>query len=387
MGWATPARLLAPAHLVESCDAGGPFLKCAFGATAEQAVLEGSRNVMSDPSPSTGADVDSTAIRFVPVKSAFNSPQDAVGKAAWTFLLPAVTVGNIGQLAVDLLLSSTCSQHVGRLAAPATLPFAAPAPSAPQHLSSIVTTIELYTVPSESGKVIVAQQRAPLSPGRAAEHARALVNWARSSGCAEIVLLGSANAAGRRDQQIRSGESPSARIRFAATQAMMSNKLGERVRERGWKPVDGEFSGLGWIAGDDGLSVADENRVDGSVSTPSFLPTARKGSFTREVLQHCTDVNFPVAAILLFAFEGDNSSDARVMASAVSVLLNVDVIGSSVELSVRELPMDALNVAGRASGHDANTEVIENDPLSAYMGKWSEPPVWKHSVEPPPGLY
>lgn len=342
---------------------------------------------MSDPCPCDGNEADRTVIRFIPVKSAFNSPQEAVGKATWTFLLPAVTVGNIGQLAVDLLLSSTCSQHVGRLAAPATLPFAAPAPSTPQHLSPIVTTVELYTVPTESGKVIVAQQRAPLAPGRAAEHAQALVAWARSAGCTEIVLLGSANAAGRRDQQIRSEESPSARIRFAATQALMSHKLGERVRERGWKPVDGEMSGLGWIAGDDGLSVADDNRVDGSERTPSFLPTARKGSFTREVLQHCTEVDFPVATIILFAFEGDNSSDARVMASALSVLLGVDVIGSSAELSIRDLPMDALNVADRGRGDDALRDSYANDPLSAFMGKWKEPPVWQHSVDPPPGLY
>lgn len=354
---------------------------------ADQAFTEGNLGGMSDPSPFNEDEPDSTVIRFVPMKSAFNSPQDAVGKSAWTFLLPAVTVGNIGQLAVDLLLSSTSSQHVGRLATPAALPFAAPAPSAPQHLSSIVTTLELYTIPTESGKVIVAQQRAPLSPGRAAEHAQALVNWARSAGCAEIVLLGSANAAGRRDQQIRSGESPSARIRFAATRAMMTHRLGELVRERGWNPLDGKLSGPGWIAGDDGLSVADGNRVDGYEKTPSFLPTARKGSFTREVLQHCTDVDFPVAAIILFAFEGDNSSDARVMASAVSVLLNVDVVGPSVEQSIRNLSMDVHDVAGQALGDEAKKEAFANDPLSVFLGKWKEPPVWQHFAEPPPGLY
>lgn len=342
---------------------------------------------MSEPSPAIRNEADSTAIRFVSVNNTFKSPQDAIGKATWTFLIPAVTVGNIGQLAVDLLVTSTCSQHIGRLAAPATLPFAAPAPATPQHFSSIVTTVELYTVPTGSGKIIVAQQRAPLSPGRAAEHARALVTWARSVGCTEIVLLGSTNAAGRRDQQIRSRALPSAGIRFAATQAMMSHKLGELVRERGWAPVDGDSCGPGWIAGDDGLTVAEDNRVDGSDRTPSFLPTARRGSFIREVLQHCTGACFPVVAIILFAFEGDNSRDARVMASAVSALLNVDLGVSSIELSISSVSVDPRDDAGQARGDEANQDAAVSDPLSALMWKWKEPPVWQHSVEPPPGLY
>jgi proteasome assembly chaperone 2 len=326
-----------------------------------------------------------TAVRFLPLSHDCSSVQQAADGCAWTFILPAVTVGNVGQLAVDLLLSSTDARHIGRLAAPATLPFAASAPAVPAHLSAIVTTIELYAVRTTRGAVIVAQQRAPVARGRAAEHALELIAWARMSGCGKIVVLGSANAAGRRDLQICAGDSPSARMRFAATQALMECLMGERLLGFGWSRVDGRDDGLGWSPGESGLSSAEEERLDGTGKLPAFLPTTRKGSFIREVLQACNDSAYPLVALLMFVHEGDNSGDAQVMASAASVLLDIVVEAGTDEGS--NVSKTSYGVGEERRGNELIAGMPQADPLSAYMQRWKVPSIWHEVMDPPRGLY
>lgn len=327
------------------------------------------------------------AMRFVPVGSAGSSPREAVGATSWTLLLPAVTIGNVGQLAVDLILSSGSVDHIGRLAAPATLPLAAPAPSLPKHETSIVTTIELYAVDTKAGTVIVAQQRAPLSPGRAAEHARELVAWAKGAGCGEVVTLASANAAGRRDQQIRSQDLPSARIRFAATQFMMTSRLGMKLVRHGWGRVDGSEDGLGWTPGQDGLDDVEKERLEGTGKMPAFLPTSRKGSFTREILEMSNEAALPLVAILMFVHEGDNSGDARVLASAACMLLDVDIDSKTTDPPGAQIGFDGYGIGGEHVNANTNRDSVESDPLYAYMNRWTVPPIWQQTVEPPRGLY
>lgn len=338
------------------------------------------------PAAGPAAGAHDTAVSFVPISPAFPAPQAAAGAGPWTFVLPAVSVGNVGQLAVDLLLTSAPAAHIGRLHTPAVLPLAAPAPSVPTHLSPVLTPTELYAVRTPARTLIVAQQRAPLARGRAAEHARELVAWARAAGCGEVVVLGSANAAGRRDVQLRAGASPSARMRFAATRAAMDGPVGEALGRCGWGAVDGVEGGRGWTAGEAGLKGAEEDRLGGAGRMPAFLPTARRGAFLREVLEVCEEEEFPLAALLMFVHEGDNSGDARVMASAVSFLLGIEVEDGPARSAPEATEGGDCGVGGEklsALGLDK----LAVDPLAAYMTRWRAPPVWLQTVEPPRGLY
>ncbi|RWS31754.1 proteasome assembly chaperone 2-like protein [Leptotrombidium deliense] len=82
----------------------------------------------------------------------------------FTFILPVVAVGNVGQLAVDILLSSLLEKQkckfVGRFVSDALLPVGGPnAYSLFFKSNEVMTTCQLYECVDH--KLVIMQQRAP----------------------------------------------------------------------------------------------------------------------------------------------------------------------------------------------------------------------------------
>jgi PAC2 family len=339
----------------------------------------------------------------------------ALPSGPWTLIVPAVTVGNIGQLAVDLLMTVPAATHIGRLHAPDLLPVACPSPLTPAHRTAFVAAVEVYTL---SPSLLFLQQRSPPAPGHAAAYASALAKWARSAGCQRIVILASANAAGRRDPQLLSSlsESPTLRIRYAAT-AVARTQGGLAVEARSrckFRPMEGvmraEDEDSGWSPGapDDDVKV-EADVVSGKGKVPAFLPTTRRGSFVRSMLElsESADANSENApaelvALIMFVHEGDNSADACVMASAVANLLDIDIsgYGKGRKAATAAAPvLQALNVSGSADadpivikcadelGVMSVNESVGSDQLMSYLAQWKVPAMWQHTVAPPRDLY
>lgn len=65
----------------------------------------------------------------------------------------------------------------------------------------------------------------------------------------------------------------------------------------------------------------DLGREEGRV--PGFVPSARRGSFVRGVLERCEQRGTAVGGVVQFVHEGDNRGDARVLAGVVGRLLEV----------------------------------------------------------------
>jgi hypothetical protein len=334
---------------------------------------------------------------------------------AWTLIVPAVTVGNVGQLAVDLLLTIPSATHIGRLHASDLLPVVCPAPAAPAHRTALVSALELYAL---SPTLLLLQQRSPPAPARAPAYAAALASWARAVGCDRIVVLASANAAGRRDAQLLSSLtlSPTARVRYAATTAARApGGLAADARSRcNFAPMEGvmrtDDEDAGWspgASGDDTKVEADV--VDGKGKVPAFLPTIRRGAFVRSMLELCEsanadskDVPAELIALLLFVHEGDNSDDACVMASAVAHLLGIDVSRSGDSRAAAAAATAALTLLKASGTAESNAAVLKykaelesmsinartgGDPLMPYLAQWKLPAMWQHTVAPPRGLY
>lgn len=293
---------------------------------------------------------------------------------AWTLLLPAVTVGNVGQLALDLLLSNLPCCHLGHLRAPAVLPMVGCAPAIPHHTVSVITAMEVYRLSDSSTPAVFVQQRAPVARGRAQEHAQAIIDWALSAGCSQILLLASANAAGRKDSQLRVDmhrQSLSTRLRFAATTAALDEgQLAARIREEHkWSLLENQDV-RGWTPGD--TEIAEQDRIHGMDRLAAFLPTSRKGAFVRCILSYCERKAVPLTTLLLFVHEGDNSIDACVLASAAALLVRIDA-----------------NFQNSPSSSRANedADVSNLDPLSRLMSRWKIPEAWLQNTAPPVGLY
>ena len=85
-----------------------------------------------------------------------------VSLAGCTLVLPAVSTANVGQLAVDLLISTLALPRVAYLEHDAVLPCVGNDPYV-APCGNVATSMELYADASKA--LVVMQQRAPVTPG------------------------------------------------------------------------------------------------------------------------------------------------------------------------------------------------------------------------------
>lgn len=293
-----------------------------------------------------------TALSLKPRGAALSLPP------SFTLLLPSVSIGNVGQLAIDLLLHNLPHTHVGHLRSPALLPFAGPSSDTPGR---VVTALEVYCL--QAHPVVIVQQRAPAARGRAEEAARAMVQWAIQHGCAELILLGSANAAGMRDRQLAEVAQvgavlPGLRVAMTSAAADARTAAGRRVLALGVRLLEGpgeRAAALGWDAEVRGRGDVEEEAAGEPADVPRFLPTRRRG-FMRGLLEEAQSTGVRASVVSKFVHEGENEGDARVVAA----------VGA---------------VAGGVGEGDGVDEVRR------LCAAWKVPPAWTVEAGLPDGLY
>ncbi len=101
-------------------------------------------------------------------------------------LQPGVTSANVGQLAIDLIISTLHLPCVGQLETSCLLPCAGI--GAFDHLSQRVSlSLELFECPVAQGApVFVLQQRAPAARGCQRKYAEELARWISEAAFAEV---------------------------------------------------------------------------------------------------------------------------------------------------------------------------------------------------------
>lgn len=140
-------------------------------------------------------------------------PVDSSGGAAarsvagWSLVVPAVSVGNVGQLAVDALLATLPrADRIGYIHSGAVMP--AVAAAARDEPAGAILPVEVYAC--EPLRLVVVQRRSPCVPGRRAEFAEALAGWAATAGLSRALLLDSRPAHTRGDEELRAQARPPA---------------------------------------------------------------------------------------------------------------------------------------------------------------------------------
>eukprot|EP00892_Ulva_mutabilis_P004740 jgi/Ulvmu1/2638/UM014_0090.1 len=127
-------------------------------------------------------------------------------------LVGVPAVGNVGQLAVDLLICNSAAQKCAVLESPDVLPiFGHGAYSASKSDSSssksehpsIVTSLEIYRTKTEEGWCYILQQRGPVATGRQVAFSQSLTDWIVKSGFSSTLLLSSVDAGFRGDAQLQ----------------------------------------------------------------------------------------------------------------------------------------------------------------------------------------
>ncbi|KAI9208709.1 PAC2 family-domain-containing protein [Polychytrium aggregatum] len=214
-----------------------------------------------------------------------------------TLILPAANnIGNIGQLAIDLIVSTYGLKRVGFLESPWVLPLAGnDAYAKPGDQAGVLhTSFEVYQ--DADSLLTVVQLRSLVIKTKIDLFAKDLQDWIEQSEFKQVVQLTGCDARRRLDPQIQSVP-----VRFAW--ANQPTKIFEN-----------EVAAYGWKA----LEPVDPSALDGAVNH-AIPPGA--GS-TRYLLEHFGSSTVPIIAVIWFASEGDNIPDAVNLAGFADTLLH-----------------------------------------------------------------
>jgi len=231
----------------------------------------------------------------------------------FTFVLPAVSVGNAGQLAVDLLISTLQMKKVGLIqddgitpvigSDPYTGCFASrvgtlqlkPENAGTQSAPSLMTGCELYE--STDHQLVVMQLRSPLIRGRKSAFLERLLNFIIEKQFRETITLASSHAHERIDSQLEGDQ-----FRYLVSAKSMTSD-------------HGLFSMLGWLSLEHRDSHDDRDK-----DVNPYIPG---GGFARQLFLLAKPRRVNVMVFLVFCSEGDNVPEAFLLANRCNAWLQL----------------------------------------------------------------
>ncbi|XP_063041057.1 proteasome assembly chaperone 2 [Engraulis encrasicolus] len=216
----------------------------------------------------------------------------------YTLILPAVSVGNVGQLATDLIISTLQLAKVGHFHTDALIPMVGnnPYATSSENAKELSTNAEVYC--SKELKLAVLQIRAPILQAKTKEFRKTIVSWIKSSGFSRTVLLSSSHAYQRDDQQMQ-GTS----LRFLLS-PKLEQEASQRIKELEWREMEK-------VSAFPGISDSEKKL---------YIPG---GGITRALYNDCCNEDIPMAVLLTFCSEGDNIPDAFALANYLNDWLHL----------------------------------------------------------------
>lgn len=205
----------------------------------------------------------------------------------FTLVMPAVAVGNVGQLAVDLMVSTLNMSRVGYIHTDCLIPMAGNNPYATcrEDAEELHTPAEVFTAPDL--KLAVLQIRAPIIQTKSQKFSQLLVSWIKACGFSRTVVLSSSHAYQRDDQQLQCTP-----LRYLVTPSLLKGSA-DALKELGWRELERvpAFPGL----------------TDTDAEPRLYIPG---GGITKRLYTDSCVEDLPLAVLLLFCSEGDNIPDA-----------------------------------------------------------------------------
>ncbi|XP_023375233.1 proteasome assembly chaperone 2 isoform X2 [Otolemur garnettii] len=122
----------------------------------------------------------------------------------FTLLMPAVSVGNVGQLAIDLIISTLNMPKIGYFYTDCLIPMVGnnPYATAEENSTELSTNTEVYSSPSR--KLVALQLRSIFIKHKSKSFCEKLLSWVKSSCFAAVIVLSSSHSYHRNDLQLRS---------------------------------------------------------------------------------------------------------------------------------------------------------------------------------------
>ncbi|KAJ2735025.1 hypothetical protein IW152_001870 [Coemansia sp. BCRC 34962] len=232
----------------------------------------------------------------------FIKASEAVVTRGSTLILPTVSIGNVPQLGMDLLINTLQLSRIGIIDDSALLPVSGIA--AFDHITSRPVPLEVYQ--STDAKWTLIQQRSPPLPKRHRLFAKSMLEFIKAGEFDRVVLLTSSDAALRTDAlidgpQIRSiSVNCDDRVLIDKLQALSLTDFGHRQ----------------------GMAI-DDNMDSKESLLAGILKQLHAAGIARPLLDMCQGAGIPVLALVSLVNEGDNISDAITIANAANAALGI----------------------------------------------------------------
>ncbi|KAL9230899.1 hypothetical protein vseg_006190 [Gypsophila vaccaria] len=233
-----------------------------------------------------------------------------------TLVLPAISIGNVGQLAVDLMISTTKAEKIGYLDDPALLPCVGNDAYGTLPLGRLALPLEVYGPASENLSFV--QQRSPVIKGMMIQFAKNLADFAVAAGKKHVVLLSSLDFQRWQKVDMSSG----VQIHYLSS----SNVDGtdDDCEKLGWKklqeynPSQRRWAYLQTIS--EGSAVEEDaipsDDIDEDEDYFASLPFA--------ALFSCFKARgLKVTCLLCYCSEGDNIAESMILAGAACKVLGL----------------------------------------------------------------
>ncbi|XP_046842744.1 proteasome assembly chaperone 2-like isoform X2 [Xenia sp. Carnegie-2017] len=266
------------------------------------------------------------------------SDEEEISFAGFTFVLPAISVGNVGQLAIDLLIHNLCLKRVGYFYDDCILPLVGNNPFDEPDCNdgSLVTSSEVFMC--DQSKIVVLQLRAPLAKGCRQIFCDNIAKWVKKSEMKQTVLLTSSIASERSDSQIQNGP-------FRYLLSPKGKHLEKTFLDQyGWRCLEERH------ASSVVLVVKNEKQKESERNRDVFLSG---GGYTKSFYHTCCRESLPLATFLVFCAEGDNIPEATILLYHLNIWMEFK--------------------------RKKNSNNCESNNLAKTLEvEWHEPPSWKN---------
>lgn len=268
-------------------------------------------------------------MEYAPDPASRPTPSPFDSFAGRVLVLPVVSHGNVGQLALDLVINTARFDRVGFLDHPALLPCLGVG-AYDTAGTQLALGMEVYAggddfVSGASGVVLV-QQRSEAVLGAQAAFAEATAEWIKAAGFERVVVAASmpstaakapGQIGGTRFRHVSVGCASPEDADEKKTKAKALSDLVERCERAGVSALEPEMmpEGAGVVEGGEAEAGKDGEEGGAPVHHAMLPPWS--------LLRACRAVGVDATCLLAICSEGDNSADAAGMANAVAAGLQL----------------------------------------------------------------
>jgi len=229
---------------------------------------------------------------------------DTLTEQEWSgyrFVMPTISVGQVGQLSVDLLLNNFKNQvrKVGTVYSDAVLPVT----GVDRSGTGLCSALELHVC--EDHKLVILQQRSPFVKGRIPSFRRKLLAWLKRAGFVETFVLAGVSSHIRKDAELEGSL-----FRFLTSNNEAREKFLNEFQWREYVITKQVESLTG------GVNVQDE-----AVAKTLALPGS---GILKSIYEDCIQEDICFSAFLIFCNPGNNIHQAVQLVEHFRQFLGID---------------------------------------------------------------